>query len=399
LPRVLAGIRTTWLVLGLTLVLVVLLELALRAGFWMKDRGRPQVPPDPRVLAAIHDSESWLGLHYRELERLSDRWQPYVYFRQRPFEGRTVRIDADGLRATWSRPATDDTGVAHDPRRPVKILMLGGSSLWGFGARDDRTIPSHVARRLHARGIRAEVRNLAEIGYVSTQELVALMRELQRGYRPDVVLFYDGVNDTTSAMLERTTTVTTNEVNRAREFNLLQSPGRLTAALLGNLASGSAMYRLAEAIRTRLGIAGAGRPALADDERKELAAGVIRGYEANVVMVRALGNAYGFQPLMVWQPDVFSKRQPVPFEAEEAAKFDWVRPLFEDVHRGLRESPALKADAAFLDLSGLLAGSDSLDFLDYCHVTEEANDVVGAAIVARMEERHLLDPALPRTAR
>ena len=29
------------------------------------------------------------------------------------------------------------------------------------------------------------------------------MRELQEGYRPDLVIFYDGVNDTTSALLAR----------------------------------------------------------------------------------------------------------------------------------------------------------------------------------------------------
>ena len=60
------------------------------------------------------------------------------------------------------------------------------------------------------------LKNLSEIGYVSTQELVALFQELQAGYRPDVVIFYDGVNDTTSALLEREAGLTTNEVNRRR---------------------------------------------------------------------------------------------------------------------------------------------------------------------------------------
>ena len=41
-----------------------------------------------------------------------------------------------------------------------------------------------------------------EIGDASTQELIALTRELQQGYRPDLVLFDDCVNDTTSALLE-----------------------------------------------------------------------------------------------------------------------------------------------------------------------------------------------------
>ena len=92
--------------------------------------------------------------------------------------------------------------------------MLGGSSLWGFGARDDQTIPSLLARSLDEQGWRVELKNLAEIGYVSTQEVIALTRELQAGYRPDLVIFYDGVNDTTSALLEGEPGLTTNEINR-----------------------------------------------------------------------------------------------------------------------------------------------------------------------------------------
>src|SRR5262249_15615947 len=126
------------------------------------------------------------------------------------------------------------------------------SSLWGFGARDDQTIPSLLARELFEQEWNVQIRNLAEIGYVSTQEVVALVRELQSGYRPDVVIFYDGVNDTTSAYLEGQAGLTTNEVNRRREFNLLQSPSRLAGALMTNLIGNSGSSRFAQAVRRRL---------------------------------------------------------------------------------------------------------------------------------------------------
>ena len=197
LGRILPWLQTGWSILGVTLVMVVLLELGLRGVFLIKDRWKSQIPPDPRVVSAVRDGGAWLPLHYRELEALSDRWQPYVYFRQRPFPGQTITVRADGLRATWQPPPWQ----GDDERaRPLKILMLGGSSLWGFGARDDQTIPSVIARGLHERGVRAEIRNLAEIGYVSTQEVIALIRELQQGYRPDLVLFYAGINLPTSVI-------------------------------------------------------------------------------------------------------------------------------------------------------------------------------------------------------
>ena len=106
LRRLLLWLQTGWSILGVTLVLIVLLELGLTGLFWIKDRSRPRIPPDPRVVAAVPDGSAWLDLHYRELEAISDRWQPYVYFRQRPFRGQTITINAEGQRATWEPSAT-----------------------------------------------------------------------------------------------------------------------------------------------------------------------------------------------------------------------------------------------------------------------------------------------------
>jgi hypothetical protein len=380
--RVLLWFQTGWSIVGLSLLLIVLLELGLRGAFWLKDRGKPRIPPDPRVMAALPGAESWLPVHYRELEALSDGWQPYVYFRQRPFRGQTITINAKGSRATWQPPGA--AREADPAKPPVRILMLGGSSLWGFGARDDQTIPSLIARGLHERGIPVETRNLAEIGYVSTQEVIALLRELQQGYRPDLVLFYDGVNDTTSALLEKQATVTTNEVNRVREFNLLQSPGRLTAALGANLGRNSAMFRLAGSISRRIlrqnDAEGRGS-SLSEDERTGLAHEVVQGYLANIKMVEALGKAYRFRPLFVWQPDIFSKTTLVPFEQEEARKFGWARSMFLQVHEILATAVEHSGVAGFRDLSEIFNGSESLVFLDFCHTTEPANSEIAKALV------------------
>ena len=277
------------------------------------------------------------------------------------------------------------TGPAGD--RPLKILLLGGSSLWGFGARDDQTIPSLIARGLHERGIRAEVRNLAEIGYVNTQEVIALFRELQQGYRPDLVLFYDGVNDTTSALLEGQPTVTTNEVNRVREFNILQSPGRLASAFAGYLVRNSALFRLAESIGRRSGLGRFKEPRSPGSTNQVLlAAGVIRAYSANLELVEVLGKAYGFRPVFVWQPDIFSKPKLVPFEAEEKAKLEWAGSLFAQVHGQLERTDELASNRAFVNLSGFFSETDSLQFLDFCHTTEAANGRITAVLVTKLIE-------------
>ena len=377
-------LRTGWSLLGVTLVVVVLLEFGLRGVFWIKDLRKPQIPPDPRVVSEDREGGSWLKVHYRELEGLSDRWLPYVYFRQHPFIGQTVQVLADGTRKTWQPPPSlgGDTGAG-----TLKMLMFGGSSLWGFGARDDRTIPSLIARGLHDRGVRAEVRNLAEIGYVNTQEVIALFRELQRGYRPDLVLFYDGVNDTMSALLESQPTVTTNETNRIREFNILHSPPRLVAALARYMIQNSATYRFAAALGRRSGLGQATKPTgPVGADLAELAAGVVRGYQANLEIVQALGKEYGFRPVFVWQPDIFTKPKLVTFEVEEKEKVDWAGAMFAEVHGQLERAETMASDPAFLNLSGFFSESTSLQYLDFCHTTEEANGRIAAVLVGKLIE-------------
>jgi lysophospholipase L1-like esterase len=384
--RLLSWLGTGWSILGLTLLLIVLMELGLRGTFWLKDLRTPRISPDPRVMSAIEGSASWLPAHYRELEALSDRWQPYVYFRQRPFRGQTITIDEDGLRETWKRPGPEASTARKAP--PVRLLMLGGSSLWGFGARDEWTIPSLVARGLHERGVDVEVRNLAEIGYVSTQELIALVRELQGGYRPDVVLFYDGVNDTTSALLERQPAVTTNEVNRVREFNLLQSPAWLAAALVVNLVRDSASFRFAGAVGRRFTGNAVRDPRVpAEGEQLSLARGVVRRYAANVGLIEALGKAYGFRPLFVWQPVIFNKPSLVPFEQEESDKFGWTRDMFRHVHNALDQTVDLNSNPDFWNLHEVFKQTQPLVFLDFCHTTEAANESIARMLVERMIPR------------
>src|SRR5262249_7649743 len=71
-----------------------------------------------------------------------------------------------------------------------KVYFFGGSTMWGLGVRDDLTIPSQFAA---ATGIWSE--NFAEMSYTAHQSLMLLVQLLQDGHRPDVVVFYDGVND------------------------------------------------------------------------------------------------------------------------------------------------------------------------------------------------------------
>ena len=121
-------LQTVWSIAGLTLLAVLLIECGLQLVFAIKDQYAAKEQPDPRVVSEGYGGESWPVQHYRELERLQDRWEPYVYFRQRAFAGETIAIDQEGLRLTWQAPPApaDGTETEDIPAADVgRVVPLG----------------------------------------------------------------------------------------------------------------------------------------------------------------------------------------------------------------------------------------------------------------------------------
>ncbi len=373
---VLASLQTAWSIAGVSLALVIVLEITLRLGFALKDWRDDASAATDRLIAQAQGDPVWPLRHARELEQLEDRWSPWVYFHQKAFHGQTITIDDNGHRATWRPPSQPKPA-----RRPM-ILFMGGSTLWGYGSRDDHTIPSLAARRLFEGGHEVDVQNRAEIGYVSTQELISLVLDLERGDRPDVVVFLDGVNDTTSAALEGQAGLSTNESNRRVEFNLGRSAPRLVGALGGRVLGDSALYRLAQSARRRLlGDAEGWRldqPRTAD---QGLVGAIVKHYAANVELIRSLGRRYGFRPLFFWQPVVFSKATRTPLEQAEAARYAALESIFRGVREQIEHTPELVSAPDFQDLSALFDTQSDGAFIDYCHITEKGNEQIAKTML------------------
>ena len=68
--------------------------------------------------------------------------------------------------------------------------FFGGSTMWGSGASDSQTIPSHFSDLTNT-----SVYNFGELGWTSRQSLNQLINAIGDDYKPSVVIFYDGVND------------------------------------------------------------------------------------------------------------------------------------------------------------------------------------------------------------
>jgi len=73
--------------------------------------------------------------------------------------------------------------------------MYGGSTTFGLGQRDDHTVPSELARVAHEAGIQIDVKNKGIPGDMHWEESQRYAWDIANGGRPDLVVFFDGVNE------------------------------------------------------------------------------------------------------------------------------------------------------------------------------------------------------------
>ena len=283
--------------------------------------------------------------------------------------------------------------AARGPAIRSRFSFLAARPRGESGARDDSTIPSFLARKLRERGIEVKVTNFGESGYVSTQEVIALIRQLQKGNIPDLVIFYDGVNDVYSAYQQQSAGLPQNEFHRAREFNLTQpgSYGALRTVFLRRTIDRLATVRVARGLLNRLGT-GVQTDAVAaywratDNSvagKEGLLREVLSVYEGNMRMVRVLGQAYGFETLFYWQPTVFDKEHLTAYEKVQRDSVVGLQPFCQAV-RGLVCRGNILADheGAFHDLSSIFAEVRQPVFIDWCHVSEWGNELVAERMAA-----------------
>lgn len=356
-------VRDAWLVLGITLALLFFIEIILSFFFYYRD----SKVKDYRIFADAYQNSDWEKDYYKEFHEPHNlQWFSYVYWRRKQVQGQYINVDHGGIRKTWSAISWPDRMASHP-----SIFFFGGSTVWGTGVRDDFTIPSSFAKKLASNGIDAQVINFGESGYVSTQEVITLIRELQKGNIPDLVIFYNGANDTFSAFQQHLAGIPQNEFNRVKEFN---------ASIWPAISSHLSTIRFVKSLSSRLGT---------DNNftdvrnNKALVKDVLDIYEKNIEIVNALAKHYSFKALFYWQPTIFEKKGLTKYEEKEREKRSYMQPFFDMTNKQLRERG--KYEPGFHNLSLIFSDMPEPLFLDWCHLGERGNEYIA---------KHLADDAL-----
>jgi len=382
LKRLIATARDAWIIVGLTLLLVAAVELLANLAVLVRVRlGDGAI--DARMHADSYKTADWAPAYFKELHSMPGfQWYPYFHWRREPFKGEYTNIDERGLRKTWS-------AVKKSGKESLRIFIFGGSTTWGIGARDDQTIPSFVAKLLAGHsGLNVEVTNFGASAYISTQEVIALIRELQAGNLPNLVIFYDGVNDTFGTFQNNGVAgVPNNEYNRVREFNLLlpQNSKRLYKESLLMTLNNSATYQvLRSVVRRATGHELPSRLSWDNDSFTRPTADKVsneaaRTYAWNVNFVKSIGATYGFESLFYWQPAIFLKDKLTAYEQETRKTMIYLEPYYEATIN--RVKAELSSTGRFHDISGVFKGDGRPHFIDGAHLSESGNEIVAGRIV------------------
>ena len=108
-------------------------------------------------------------------------YKSHVGWQSKEFHGKYINISRNGWRVTRSQFENNAARTIH---------FFGGSTMWGYGVKDDGTIPSLFAKRTGLNSI-----NYAELAWTNRQSLNRLISNLSGIRKGDSVVFYDGYND------------------------------------------------------------------------------------------------------------------------------------------------------------------------------------------------------------
>lgn len=380
LAVVLKGLAFLWLFVGIAFAGVVLLEgayigqLALRARLFGSDDVR-----EAQVDGHPYKGQAWYRDFLNARAALKEKYDPWRAYWAYGMTTEYLTVLDDGRRITKppAAPAGTPAGSAPQGNEARPMLFLGGSAMWGYTSRDTQTIPALVATELGMTGEPA-IRNLAQPGYTIGHELAALTYELDRwnGPPPEVVVFYDGINDIRTAMLYGEPGHAFFEAKLGRLYEV-ESPRGFFGAMLGPLERSALAGRVLMAL-------GAPNPWAVKARTPDVCPALGRYYAATARTAKGLADAWGFGLLFVQQPHhASSKKPPTPFEATFMTPDDemrWATECSQAIDRAMAG-----ADVPYVNDAALFDSSTDSVFLDrFGHVTEAANAIIARDLATRI---------------
>lgn len=311
---------------------------------------RPSLTADGQIASwdawRVFGAPPWGEDVQHDVGRVKPVYDPILTWRiQDHYRSRYANVDG-GARRSYS-PAV------RDGQEPLDVWFFGGSALFGYNQREDFTIVSDVAKMAEHDGVPIVARNFGVLAYTNWQEALLMAELLTERSRPDLIVFYDGMND----------------------FSVYQRPG----------ASTRPSHNFASEVGALLENQGANLEFPVESDDASDADGSPRGSPANAVHIynqgvelsHRLGQAFGVDVATYYQPSIYTRRLPVDprvlrviNDTQENVAYEHER--WDRARAGL--------DPRVIDLGGSLDGVDGTLFYDSVHHGERAAQFIAEAM-------------------
>jgi lysophospholipase L1-like esterase len=377
---------------GYTIFSVILAAVILEFGAtilrWAYHRAYPRdaqsMAGSPPYQGHAWAQEFWKEEYLRRASSTAHHYVPFLIWGERAWHSSTINVDESAI-GNLRRTVNPTNPACPQTQRKV-IWMLGGSTLFGMGVPDMETIPSHLSRELNAAGSGCfVVLNLGMEGYLTNQELILLVEALKTGQRPDMVVFYDGVNEAYAAAAPGVPGRPTPHL----EFQSIKArvEGSLASAL--DFLRDSNSLQLARAIAARFHRRDSVVPPPTEGIARATA--TLDNYLANVRVLRGLAQAYNFKVLFFWQPSLASGNKPLtPFEEQfrddlrvspQANSLAILKAVNEEAERRSLHG------GDFIFLGRIFDSVQEPVYIDHLmHLGPRGNQIVARAIAQTMED-------------
>jgi lysophospholipase L1-like esterase len=361
-----------------TLIVLLLLEIGLGIFYNYHDDSGIDGNTERIIASGIYEgtdlNDEDIKVIYRELREQDMLWEPYLHYRFKPMQLKFNTIYKNGLRKT-ANPSLKDSATA------IKIFCFGGSTMYSSGARDEHTIPSELAAVIHKNfpEQNVEVTNFGCHGYTRASENIQLQRELVKNNIPDIVIFYDGVNEVVSAHQNNKAGSPTNAYNRVKEFKVAHSYKKRIKLFINS----SNLYRFVTTMQRKIfsGQTYAKLTARSD----ALATDISDNYLGFVKLSKSLENEYGFKVYNFLQPHIYSKKTLSEYEKGCYKDQQYYENLYTLSYEAIRKDSLMITDDTFVDISNAFDVTEKTIFFDFCHTGEYGNQLVAEQMFAAIK--------------
>ncbi len=352
-----------------TILLVLLLETSTSFAIRLASRFTQfgDAPEEEYLKLPYYQQQTWSTEYWLEDQpKLNTRYEPYLIWQPTPFKSNNINISQAGIRETPNSNCSSPT---------FTLFAFGGSTMWGYGAPDWGTIPAYLHSLFSTDMSKAVcIKNFGSPAYVTTQNLIALEKELRVGNVPDLVIFYDGINDVYAAYQSGQVGVHHNLDEVARRFEA-------DSGFLESIIVSSTLIQVARRLIPSPAVTYQSKGV----EAHELSESIVKFYLADYELVNALATQYGFDFAFFVQPVLAVEGKPLTDDEQSILleMDDDLIILYRQTYNKL-QTETQQIPNVFV-ISSALDQYEEQIWVDWTHITPKGNEIIANTIYEALD--------------